>query len=90
MKRYFCIASGIVQGVGFRHFCTMAALTHQLTGTVRNMNNGLVEIQVQGDPDQFDSFIKEIQTGNRFIKIDSISVKEIPIIEKEKKFKVLY
>ena len=90
MKRYFCIVSGIVQGVGFRHFCTMAAFKHQISGTVRNMSNGLVEIKAQGTPEQFNDFIQEIQLGNRFIKIDNISIKEIPVLNNETKFKALY
>ena len=90
MKRYFCIVSGIVQGVGFRHFCTMTAFKHQISGTVRNMSNGLVEVQAQGNPDRLNDFINEIQMGNRFIKIDNISIKEIPVQETETKFQAVY
>lgn len=44
MKRYHMIVEGRVQGVGFRSFCMQQALTYNLTGSVRNMENGMVEI----------------------------------------------
>ena len=54
MKRYHIIVSGRVQGVGFRYFCVMNAQKFNLTGSVRNMSNGNVEIFVQGDPNNID------------------------------------
>ena len=47
MKRYHMIVEGRVQGVGFRSFCMQQALTYNLTGSVRNMENGMVEIFAQ-------------------------------------------
>ena len=47
MVRYYIIVEGRVQGVGFRFFCTMNARTTDLTGWVRNMDNGMVEMEVQ-------------------------------------------
>ena len=49
MIRYYIIVDGRVQGVGFRFFCTMTARKYDLTGWVRNMENGMVEMEVQGD-----------------------------------------
>ena len=49
MVRYYIIVEGRVQGVGFRFFCTMNARTTDLTGWVRNMDNGMVEMEVQGE-----------------------------------------
>lgn len=90
MKRYFCIISGIVQGVGFRHFCAMTALKHGCTGTVRNMLNGMVEVQIQGDEQSLETFIREIKNGNRFIKVENISIKEIDLLKGEKNFRAVY
>ena len=49
MVRYYIIVDGRVQGVGFRFFCTMNARILDLTGWVRNMDNGMVEMEVQGE-----------------------------------------
>ncbi len=46
----FCAGTGQVQGVGFRFTNTNLAQTHALTGWVRNMEDGSVEMEVQGAP----------------------------------------
>ncbi len=87
IKRYLVYVDGRVQGVGFRSFCMTHALEHGLTGSVHNLENGLVEIQIQGEDEEITEFLKEIQKGNRFIRVDQISVKRIPENPKEKKFR---
>ena len=87
MKRYYMIAEGRVQGVGFRAFCMQLALQNSLTGSVRNMDNGMVEIFAQGEEDNLSRFITELQGGNRWIRIDNLSVKETAIVPNEKKFR---
>ena len=63
VKRYHVIVEGRVQGVGFRSFCILQAQQRGLTGSVRNMSNGMVEIFVQGDEEQVDSFLKKVKKG---------------------------
>ena len=90
MKRYLVIVEGRVQGVGFRSFCQAEALGEHLTGSVRNMDNGMVEIYVQGEPEALDRFLVQIQKGNRWIRVDDITVKEIPVDPSETKFRTSY
>lgn len=90
MKRYHIIVSGRVQGVGFRYFCVMNAQKFNLTGSVRNMSNGNVEIFVQGDPNNIDYFMNVIEKGNMFIHIDEYQIKAVPLIENEKEFSYTY
>ena len=49
-QRFFLRWEGQVQGVGFRFTNTNLAQTHALTGWVRNMEDGSVEMEVQGAP----------------------------------------
>lgn len=49
-QRYYLRWEGQVQGVGFRFTNTNLAQTHTLTGWVRNMEDGSVEMEVQGAP----------------------------------------
>ncbi len=49
-QRYFLRREGQVQGVGFRFTNTNLAQAHALTGWVRNMEDGSVEMEVQGAP----------------------------------------
>ncbi|MCI5772981.1 MAG: acylphosphatase [Erysipelotrichaceae bacterium] len=90
MKRYHMIVSGRVQGVGFRYFCVMNAQQLNLTGSVRNMDNGMVELFIQGLPANIDKFIAIIKQGNMFIKVDDYMIKPMPIIPNEKQFKYHY
>lgn len=89
MKRYYMIAEGRVQGVGFRYYCQLNASNLNLTGWVRNMSNGMVEMEVQGEIESIFSFIKIINKGNLFINVTSLSKKEINILPNENKFKIV-
>lgn len=87
MKRYHVIVEGQVQGVGFRGFVTLQAQRRHLTGSVKNMSNGMVEIFVQGDEQQIDDFLAAVAKGDgRFIRVDDITVKPSEVRPDEKKF----
>ena len=53
------VLSGQVQGVGFRPFIYRIATKHKLTGWVRNCV-GIVEIHVQGHPQNLKNFLSDI------------------------------
>jgi acylphosphatase len=52
---------GRVQGVGFRFTAHRMAQRHQLTGFVRNLPDGTVEMLAQGPARDIDDCIKDIQ-----------------------------
>lgn len=58
MKTYHYIVKGRVQGVSFRYFTQKAASQLGITGSVKNLFNGDVEVYAQGEPD----FIKEFES----------------------------
>ena len=90
MIRYYIVVDGRVQGVGFRFFCTMNARTSDLTGWVRNMDNGMVEMEVQGDEMSIEKFISNIKNGNHFIRVDELYQKKIDILPNERTFTERY
>lgn len=90
MIRYYIIVDGRVQGVGFRFFCTMNARTLDLTGWVRNMDNGMVEMEVQGKESSIEKFIRNIKKGNKFIRVDELSQKKIKLLSEERTFTERY
>lgn len=59
------VVSGVVQGVGFRYFAARLAHRYRLTGYVRNLPEGTVEIEVEGDRGLLGDFLKEITIGPR-------------------------
>ncbi|MHC4172757.1 MAG: acylphosphatase [Planctomycetota bacterium] len=55
------IFTGRVQGVGFRFTAYNIAHRHQLTGFVRNLFDGTVEMLAQGRPEDIDGCIRDIK-----------------------------
>ena len=77
--RKHIIFSGRVQGVGFRYTSCYLARPLGLTGWVKNLWNGDVEMEVQGDPAAIGRLIQGLESGH-FIRIEHMEVEEIPVI----------
>ncbi len=86
IRRHYYI-SGDVQGVGFRYRAKNAAAYLGLTGYVRNLYDGRVEMEVQGEQDLISRMLGQIDAGS-FIHIDDMEVKDIPVVDDEKSFGV--
>ena len=76
---------GWVQGVGFRYRAIRAAQHYGATGWVMNEYNGTVSMEIQGTESQIDRVIQAIQQG-KWIKIEKMDVKIIPVDESEYTF----
>lgn len=68
------IVSGLVQGVGFRFFVARKAGAYGLTGYVRNLADGNVEIRACGNRGLVEELIAEIRIGPRASRVRSVSV----------------
>jgi acylphosphatase len=55
------VYSGRVQGVGFRWTCQSIAKRYPVTGTVKNLLDGNVELQVDGAGGDVQAFLSEIR-----------------------------
>ena len=88
MKRYYVIFTGRVQGVGFRWTVLSLAQRYNYSGWIRNMYNGNVDMEIQGDNLNIHSFIQEINKHARWAVIDDYSIKELPVEEHEYGFDV--
>ena len=62
-RRY--LVSGIVQGVGFRYFTQDEAERLRLSGFVRNLRDGRVEVYAIGLPENLARFRTIIERGPR-------------------------
>jgi acylphosphatase len=61
--------SGDVQGVGFRHVATSVARGWAVTGWVRNLVDGRVEILAEGDEADVAGFLAEVaEAMNGYIR----------------------
>ena len=86
MKRYYIVYDGRVQGVGFRWQILNLANQYHLTGYVRNLANGKVETEVQGE--KVDEFLKATLNIRSFARIDDYSLREMGLVEGESGFNV--
>jgi acylphosphatase len=59
IKSYF---SGHVQGVGFRYQVISIAKGFELTGYVKNLNDGRVELLAEGEEAEVTSFLEVIES----------------------------
>lgn len=60
LQRRQVLFSGSVQGVGFRYTTRSIAKHFDVTGYVRNLPDGGVEVVVEGAADQLDGFLREL------------------------------
>jgi len=51
---------GKVQGVGFRYTTRNVARQHELTGWVKNLPDGRVELKAQGSQQDLDDFLRDL------------------------------
>lgn len=72
MVRLYIRVSGRVQGVGFRWFTCATAARLDLTGWVRNREDGDVEMEVQGDEGPVEEFVRAVSRGPRYALVDSL------------------
>jgi acylphosphatase len=80
MKRYHIYVSGIVQGVGFRWYAQKIGNRVGVSGWVKNLPDGRVEIVVEGEHEKVERFIKELKEGYL-----GENIREIEKIEEEYK-----
>ncbi|MFA5856183.1 MAG: acylphosphatase [Candidatus Pacearchaeota archaeon] len=70
------IVSGRVQGVSFRRFVEINAVKLDLSGYVKNLNNGDVEIVVDGNKKNIDKLITECEKGSPASVVKNIFIEK--------------
>jgi len=73
------LVSGSVQGVFFRESTRQIAGELMLSGFVRNLRDGRVEVHVIGDEANIQSLIKWLKIGPKLAKVSTIRVLEMKI-----------
>ena len=61
MQRRTVLFSGHVQGVGFRFTTHQIAKDYDITGYVRNLDDGRVELVADGEADEIEQFLTTIR-----------------------------
>lgn len=82
--------SGRVQGVGFRYSTKRIASGFDVTGWVKNLPDGRVELLAQAlDADELDAFLEDIQQSSLGSHIKQREVKAIPAEPNLRGFSIL-
>ena len=79
---------GRVQGVGFRYYAVQKANQLGLTGWVKNLYDGSVEMEVEGQEELIDQLIIFLQ-NRTYIWIERIDAKKIPL-QQDRSFCEIY
>jgi acylphosphatase len=81
---------GNVQGVGFRWSVRHAAKGFDLTGWVRNLRDGRVELQVTGEEDEVRAFLDRIAQGELHSLIHKQTEKKLDEAVAARGFEIRY
>ena len=76
MKTYRYLISGQVQGVAFRHYTVHEAEKLGISGTVKNLASGDVEVLAQGDEGKITQFESFLHIGPRSARVERV-IKEV-------------
>ena len=68
------VVSGRVQGVGFRFFVVDVAKELGITGWVRNLNDGRVEVEAHGVKDTIEVMISRLYQGPPGASVSDVDV----------------
>ena len=75
---YYVKVHGKVQGVGFRYSAVREAQRLKINGWVMNASDGDVEVCAEGQKEKLDIFLKWLERGPQFSRVDSIEKNEMP------------
>lgn len=90
MRRIRAIVSGRVQGVAYRASTADEARRLGLTGWVRNLRDGSVELQAQGPPETVEALLGWCHDGPPAANVTGVVVDEIPVVETDREFRVTH
>jgi len=80
--------AGRVQGVGFRYSTKNLAKGFDVLGWVKNLPDGRVELQIQGDEEELDEFIQELHDSSLGHHIQEQEERTVPLLDDVQGFSI--
>ena len=74
---FHAVVRGRVQGVGFRYFARQRAEVYGVSGFVRNLPDGSVELHAEGAAEAMRTFEADLRRGPSFGRVDEAVVTTI-------------
>lgn len=81
MQTVRIIINGEVQGVFFRATAKEVAKKYEITGWIKNREDGNVEAIIYGQENKVKNFIEWCKTGPEKAKVENVTVYELPDIK---------
>ncbi len=88
VSRVHMIAEGLVQGVGFRWFVARRAEALGIRGYIRNLYDGTVEMEAEGDRSLLEEFMKEVRVGPRAAHVTNVRIEWRDPVQRERNFEI--
>ena len=89
-KRARVYYSGRVQGIGFRYTAREVACGYEVTGFVRNLPDGRVEMAAEGDEEEVAAFLDAIKASQLGSHIRQADVRWIEPRDDDKQFVIRF
>lgn len=89
-RRAHILVSGRVQGVGYRAFAARVAAQRTLVGGVRNLDDGRVELDVEGVKDLIEGLVAELHVGPPAARVTAVIVEWTPPSGRFTDFQIWY
>ncbi len=83
------IFTGHVQGVGFRFTAHRMASRYHLTGFVRNLSDGSVEMLAQGPAEDIEECLRDIRESFKGY-VEETTIDEVPADPKHTDFRITF
>ena len=80
--------SGRVQGVGYRFFTERVARDLGIMGWSMNLSDGRVMLEIEGDSDKAEQFVRELGNGPSMARVTDVAVTWKPFQGKFKNFSI--
>lgn len=75
LVRVRVFASGRVQGVAYRFYAEKCAGRLSVTGWVRNLPDGRIEVLAEGSAENIEAFLDRLREGPRLGQVDGFDVR---------------
>jgi acylphosphatase len=86
MRRVRAIVTGRVQGVAYRASTVEQARAHGVTGWVRNLPDGSVELEAQGDAARVSALLAWCAHGPPAARVSAVKAEDREVIAGEREF----
>lgn len=83
MRQLHIFVSGRVQGVSFRYYTNLEVQRYAISGWVRNLSDGRVEIFVEGNEKELEAFLKWCHVGSSMAQVTHVQYEWSVLAEKK-------